>query len=79
MRKALTYSAFLLAFAPGVCFAEGIGDFTGTSTPQIVTPSVTAAPQTPAYPPAPIGPVVGPAAPGYSHYRDGAPLSRPRG
>jgi hypothetical protein len=80
MSKALKYSAFLFAFiAPGVCFADGIGDHTGTSTPQVVTPGVIAAPQTPAYPPPPIGPIGGPAVSSYSHYHDVAPPSRPRG
>ena len=82
MTKALKYSAFLFAFiAPSVCFANGIGDYTGTSTPEVVTPGVTAAPpQTPAYPPPPIGPAFGglPVS-NFSHYHDVAPPVRPHG
>jgi hypothetical protein len=33
----------------------GIGDFTGTSTPTVITPPTTPAPQTPAYPTPPVG------------------------
>jgi hypothetical protein len=54
----LKCAALLIAFtAPGAarCDADGIGSFTGTSTPQVVTPPTTAAPQTPAYPQPPIG------------------------
>jgi hypothetical protein len=80
MSKALRYSAFLFVLiAPGVCFADGIGDYTGTSTPQVITPGVIAAPQTPDYPPPPIGSDIGPAVSSYSHYRGVAPPSRPRG
>jgi hypothetical protein len=35
--------------------ANGIGGFTGTSTPEVVTPQMSAPPQTPAYPQPPIG------------------------
>jgi hypothetical protein len=82
MSKALKCAAFLLAFiAPGASFASGIGDFTGTSTPQVVTPGAMAAPpQTPAYAPPPIGPVfVGPPVSSASHYHDVTPPPRPRG
>jgi hypothetical protein len=80
MSKALRYSAFLFVLiAPGVCFADGIGDYTGTSTPQVITPGVVAAPQTPAYPPPPIGSDIGPAVSSYSHYREVAPPPRPHG
>jgi hypothetical protein len=43
--------------APMAAYAadNGIGDVTGTSTPQVVTPPTTAAPQTPANPSPPIG------------------------
>jgi hypothetical protein len=55
----LRCAALLIALvAPGAAFvaAEGIGSHTGTSTPQVVTPSNTVAPpQTPAYPPPRIG------------------------
>jgi hypothetical protein len=80
MSKALRYSAFLFVLiAPCVCFADGIGDYTGTSTPQVITPGVIAAPQTPAYPPPPIGSDIGPAVSSYSHYREVAPPPRPHG
>jgi hypothetical protein len=82
MSNALKYSAFLFALiAPTTCLANGIGDHTGTSTPEVVTPGVTAAPpQTPAYPPAPIGPAFGglPVS-NFSHYHDVTPPPRPRG
>jgi hypothetical protein len=35
--------------------ANGIGSVTGTSTPEVVTPQTSPAPQTPAYPQPPIG------------------------
>jgi hypothetical protein len=67
--KAFKYSAVLIAAmtlgaARGA--ADGIGSFTGTSTPQVITPQMTPAPQTPAYPPPPIGPVF--AAPPVTRY-----------
>jgi hypothetical protein len=53
--------------------ADGIGSFTGTSTPQVITPQMTPAPQTPAYPSPVIGPVyVGPMAPRFHHHWRGS-------
>jgi hypothetical protein len=51
------YAALIIAWmAPiSTCSADGIGSFTGTSTPQVITPHTTEAPQTPAYPEPPIG------------------------
>ena len=52
-------AALLIAFtASGVTLAgaDGIGSYTGTSTPQVIVPQTTPAPQTPAYPSPPIGP-----------------------
>ena len=70
--KALKYSAILIvAMTLGAAqsAADGIGSFTGTSTPQVITPQMTPAPQTPAYPSPVIGPVyVGPLAPRFHHH-----------
>jgi hypothetical protein len=41
--------------APVASYADGIGSVTGTSTPQVVTPTTSAPPQTPAYPQQPPG------------------------
>jgi hypothetical protein len=49
--------------------ADGIGGFTGTTTPQVIVPQTTPAPQTPAYPSPPIGPVfVGPPVARFHHH-----------
>jgi hypothetical protein len=70
--KALKYSAILIAamtLGAAQSAADGIGSFTGTSTPQVITPQMTPAPQTPAYPSPVIGPVyVGPLAPRFHHH-----------
>jgi hypothetical protein len=51
--------------------AAGIGDYTGTSTPQVIVPHMTEAPQTPAYSPSQIGPTfIGPPGAGFhNHHR----------
>jgi hypothetical protein len=47
-------AALVVLLAPfGACAA--IGDFTGTSSPTVIVPQTTPAPQTPAYPTPPIG------------------------
>ena len=67
-----------LASAAGPCAADGIGSFTGTSTPQVITPQMTPAPQTPAYPSPVIGPVyVGPVATRFHHHHWRGPGVRP--
>ena len=48
-------SISLLAPIAAYAADNGIGGVTGTSTPQVVTPPTTAAPQTPANPSPPIG------------------------
>jgi hypothetical protein len=79
----LRCAALLIALAaPGGAFvaAEGIGSHTGTSTPQVVTPSNTVAPpQTPAYPPPRIGATdyLGQFVPGRHHHH--ARAQRPHG
>jgi hypothetical protein len=57
MSKVSVRSLVLIALLASVSnvAAEGIGSVTGTSTPQVVTPRTTAAPQTPAQPSPPIG------------------------
>jgi Chromate transporter len=58
----LKYPVLLIALiAPAATCpaAEGIGSFTGTSTPEVITPPTTAAPQTPAYPSPQTGPTYG--------------------
>jgi hypothetical protein len=47
-------AALTILFAPFGARAA-IGDFTGTSSPTVVIPQTTPAPQTPAYPTPPIG------------------------
>jgi hypothetical protein len=79
--KALKYSAVLIAAmtlgaAHGA--ADGIGSFTGTSTPQVITPQMTPAPQTPAYPSPVIGPVfIGPPVTRFHHHYWRGPGARP--
>jgi hypothetical protein len=53
--KAGVISIALLAPIMAYAADNGIGGITGTSTPQVVTPPTTAAPQTPANPSPPIG------------------------
>jgi hypothetical protein len=53
--KCSVVSIALLAPIAVYAADNGIGGFTGTSTPQVVTPPTTAAPQTPANPSPPIG------------------------
>jgi hypothetical protein len=54
--KTLQCGALLIALiAPVASYADGIGSVTGTSTPQVVTPTTSAPPQTPAYPQQPPG------------------------
>jgi hypothetical protein len=53
------FAALLIAFTgQGAACADaaGIGDYTGTSTPQVIVPYMTAAPLTPAYSSPQIGP-----------------------
>ena len=54
-RKSLTAALLIGLSGSTAAYAGTIGDFTGTSTPTVVTPQTTPAPQTPAYP----GPRVG--------------------
>jgi hypothetical protein len=65
--------AFLIAFTASganLSAADGIGGFTGTSTPQVITPQMTPAPQTPAYPSPVIGPTfIAPPARYHHHWR----------
>ena len=73
--------AFLIAFTASganLSAADGIGSFTGTSTPQVITPQTTPAPQTPAYPSPVIGPVfLGPPVTRFHHHHWRAPGARP--
>ncbi len=76
--NALKRTALLIAFtASGVTLADadGIGAHTGTSTPQVIVPQTTPAPQTPAYPPPQIGPVYlgSPVARYHHHWRAARP------
>jgi hypothetical protein len=81
IRNALKSFTLLLALtASGATrsAADGIGSFTGTSTPQVITPQMTPAPQTPAYPSPVIGPVyVGPLVTRYHHHYWRGPGARP--
>jgi len=47
-------AALIVLYAPFGARAA-IGDFTGTSSPTVIVPQTTPAPQTPAYPTPPIG------------------------
>jgi hypothetical protein len=58
----LKYAVLLIALIAPIATcpaAEGIGGFTGTATPEVITPPTTAAPQTPAYPSPQMGPTYG--------------------
>jgi hypothetical protein len=72
IENALKRAALLIVFtASGVSLsaADGIGGFTGTTTPEVIVPQTTLAPQTPAYPPPPIGPdFVGPPVARFHHH-----------
>jgi hypothetical protein len=76
--KIIKCGAVLIALAAPIAAhaANGIGSVTGTSTPQVVTPPTTAAPQTPATSSPPIGTtspgIAGPATP-VAPSRVGAP------
>ncbi|WP_158817600.1 hypothetical protein [Methylocapsa sp. S129] len=74
-RRCALLIAFMASMATGAA-ASGIGDITGTSTPEVVTPSTTPAPQTPAYPSPPVGSGA-PAFPG-SPYAAHQRMSAPR-
>jgi hypothetical protein len=67
----LRCGALLVGLLASTAALAAIGDFTGTSTPTVIIPPSTPAPQTPAYPSPPIGTV----GPGYFS----APLPPPRG
>jgi hypothetical protein len=59
MTAKVRFAAVLVALTiQGVARTEaaGIGDYTGTSTPQVIVPQTTFAPQTPAYSAPQIGP-----------------------
>jgi hypothetical protein len=77
VENALKRAALLVAFtAWGVSLsaADGIGGFTGTTTPEVIVPQTTPAPQTPAYPSPTIGPVfVGPPVGRFHHHHWRAP------
>jgi hypothetical protein len=53
-RKRLSI-VLLLGLTGSTAAYAAIGDFTGTSSPTVITPPTTPAPQTPAYPAPPIG------------------------
>jgi hypothetical protein len=72
IENALKRAALLIAFSVSgatLSAADGIGGFTGTTTPQVIVPQTTPAPQTPAYPSPPIGPVfIGPPVARFHHH-----------
>jgi hypothetical protein len=76
-RKRLTVALLIGLSGSTAAYAGTIGDFTGTSTPTVVTPQMTPAPQTPAYPGPRVGADAGfiyaPAARVHAHHRGGAP------
>jgi len=57
MNNVLKYCVLTIALlAPAAAYsANGIGSVTGTTTPEVVTPQMSAPPQTPAQPSPPIG------------------------
>ena len=55
MNDVLKWSALLVALAAPIAAHAQIGNFTGTSTPTVVTPQTSPAPQTPAQPTLPPG------------------------
>jgi hypothetical protein len=77
MATKLLAAALLIGLSSTAADAGAIGDFTGTSTPTVVTPQMTPAPQTPAYPPPRIGADAGyiylPAPRAHLHHHSAAP------
>ena len=65
----LKIGAVLIVLATPFDAFAAIGDLTGTSSPTIIVPQTTPAPQTPAYPSPPIGPVfIGPPVARFHHH-----------
>jgi hypothetical protein len=80
MAKRQWMAALLIGLSgSSAAYAGTIGDFTGTSTPTVITPQMTPAPQTPAYPPPRIGADAGfiylPAPRAHMHRHSGAPVT----
>ena len=76
-KNSLKMGALLIVLACPIESNAAIGDFTGTSSPTVITPQTTEAPQTPPYPTQPFGTEIPVAPRGFSHHMN-APHTAPR-